>query len=150
MVCERPAMPQEKKKTERERRISRAKKVRSIQEERSCSCRGIPFKKSQLLVGTATSTSGPISSAFSAFSAKQFLSQYVHKTERSLPSSPQKKAQVIGNLSSKFSLPIAVHIESGRKKNELSEEEEEWMYNFLEKSDKRIQLPEEGILSALE
>ena len=62
----------------------------------------------------------------------------------------QKKAQVIGNLSSKFSLPIAVHIESGRKKNELSEEEEEWMYNFLEESDKRIQLPEEGILSALE
>ena len=57
---------------------------------------------------------------------------------------------MIGNLSSKFSLPIAVHIESGRKKNELSEEEEEWMYNFLEKSDIRIQLPEEGILSALE
>ena len=53
----------------------------------------------------------------------------VRKTERSLPSSPRKKAEVIAK---KFSLRVAGHKKSGRKKNELSEEEEEWIENFLE------------------
>ena len=90
MVCERPAMPQEKKKTERERRKYLEPKKYEV------------FKK--------------------------------------------KEAAHVGE----YHLKKVIHIESGRKKNELSEEEEEWMYNFLEESDKRIQLPEEGILSALE
>ena len=71
----------------------------------------------------------------SVFSTKQILSRSVHKTERSLLSSPRKKAEVIGTLAKKFNLRVAVHNKSGRKKNELSEEKEEWIENFLERSD---------------
>ena len=56
-------------------------------------------------------------------------------TERSLPSSLRKKAEVIGTLAKKISLHKAVHNKSGRKKSELSEIEEEWIENFLERSD---------------
>ena len=38
-------------------------------------------------------------------------------------------------LSKKFNLRIAAHNKSGRKKNELSEEEKEWIDNFPERSD---------------
>ena len=41
---------------------------------------------------------------------------------------------MIGTVSNKFNLPIAVQIKSVRKKNELSEEKEEWIENFLERS----------------
>ena len=58
-----------------------------------------------------------------------------HKTESSRPSSPQKKAEVIETLANKFNLRIAVHNKSGRKNNKLSEEAEEWIENFLERSD---------------
>ena len=60
------------------------------------------------------------------------MSRSVHKTERPLPSSPRKKAEVIGTLAKKLNLRIAVHKKSGRKKND---EEEEWTDNFLERSD---------------
>ena len=81
------------------------------------------------------STSETTSTTSSVFSTKQILGQSVHKTERSLLSSPRKKAEVIGTLVKKFDLRIAVHNKSGRKKNELSEEEKEWIENFLERSD---------------
>ena len=70
----------------------------------------------------------------SAFSTKQILSRSVYKTERSLPSRPRKKTEVTGILIKKLNLCIAVHNQSGRKKNKLSEEEEEWIENFLERS----------------
>ena len=63
------------------------------------------------------------------------MSRSFHKTERSLPSSPQKKVEGIGTLSKKFNLRITVHNKSGKKQNKLSEEEEEWIQNFLERSD---------------
>ena len=56
-------------------------------------------------------------------------------TERSLPSSLRKKADVIGTLAKKISLHKAVHNKSGRKKSGLCEIEEEWIENFLERSD---------------
>ena len=63
----------------------------------------------------------------SAFSAKQTLSQSVHKAERSFSSIPRKNAKVIGTLAKKTDLRIAaVHDKSVRKKNELNEKEEEW------------------------
>ena len=71
----------------------------------------------------------------SAFSTKQIFGRGVHKTKRSLPFSPRKKAEVIETLAKKFNLRIAGHNKSGRKKNELSEEKEEWIENFLERSD---------------
>ena len=39
---------------------------------------------------------------------------------------------VFETLSKKFILRIAVHNKSGRKKNELREEVEEWIENFLD------------------
>ena len=89
----------------------------------------------QLQVSTATSISETTPTTSSAFSTKQISSRSVHKTERSLQSSLRKKAEVIGTLAKKPNLRIAVHNNSGRKKNKLSEEEEEWIENFLERSD---------------
>ena len=45
---------------------------------------------------------------------------------------PEKQAELIGALAQKFNLLIALHNKSGRKKNKLNEEEEEWIKNFLE------------------
>ena len=56
----------------------------------------------QLQVSTATSTLETTSAKSSAFSAKQILSQSVHKTERSLPFSLRKKAEVIRTLAKRF------------------------------------------------
>ena len=89
----------------------------------------------QLQVSTAAPTSETTPTTSSAFSTKQILGRSVHKTERSLPSSPQKKAEEIGNLAKKFNLRIAVHNKSGRNKNELYEEEEKWTEKFLERLD---------------
>ena len=79
----------------------------------------------QLQVSTETSTSETTPTTSSAFSTKQILSRSVHRTERSFPSSPRKKTEVIGTLATKFNLRIDVQNKSGRKKNELSKEEEE-------------------------
>ena len=95
------------------------------------------FKKKmseQLQVSTAMSTLETTPSISSAFSTKQILSRSVRKTERLFPSSPRKSAEVIGTFAKIFNLRIAVHNKSERKNNELSEEEEEWVENFLERS----------------
>ena len=42
---------------------------------------------------------------------------------------------MIRTLAKKFNLRIAVHNKSRRKKNKLREEEQEWIENFLERSD---------------
>ena len=57
---------------------------------------------------------------------------------------------MIGTLVKKFNLRITVHNKSGRKKNELSEEEGEWIESFLDNQILCIQIPEEGILSTKE
>ena len=50
--------------------------------------------------------------------------------------SPRKKVKVIGSIDNKFKLRIAVaKSKAGRKKNKLSQEEREWLENFLEKAD---------------
>ena len=104
----------------------------------------------ELQVSTATSTSETTPSTSSPFSTKKALIRSDHNTESSRPSSPQKKAKVIETLANKFNLHIAVHNKSGRKNNELSEEEEEWIENFQKDQTLRKQLPEEGMLSTLE
>ena len=86
-----------------------------------------------LQVSNAASTSSS-PTTYSAFKTKQTLSWSVHKTGRSLFCSPCKKTEVIRTLSQKFNLRIALHNKSERKKNELNEEEEEWIENSLEGS----------------
>ena len=68
----------------------------------------------QLQVSTAMSISETTLTTSSAFSTKQILSRSVHKTERSLLSSPPKKAEVIGTLAKKFNLQL-LHNKSGRR-----------------------------------
>ena len=71
-----------------------------------------------------------------SFSSKQILNRSIKKAERLLPLSPRKKVEVIGSLSKKFKLRIAVvKSKAERKKNELSQEEREWLKNFLERAD---------------
>ena len=89
----------------------------------------------ELQVSTATSTSETKPSRSSAFSTKKALIRSDHKTESSRPSCPQKKAELIETLANKFNLRIAVDNKSGRKNSKLSEEAEEWIENFLERSD---------------
>ena len=89
----------------------------------------------QLQVSTAASPSETASTTSSAFSTKRNLSRSVHKTERSLPSSPQTKTDVIWTLAKKFIISIAVRNKPGSKKNESSEGEEEWIENILERPD---------------
>ena len=75
-------------------------------------------------------------STSSSFSSKQVLNRSIKKAERSLPLSPRKEAEVIGSLAKKFKLSIAVaKNKTGRKKNELSQEEREPLENFLERAD---------------
>ena len=91
------------------------------------------------------STSETTATASSAFSIKQ-----IHKTKRSLSFSAGNNAALIGTLTKKFNLRIAVHNKLGRKKNELSEEEEEWLENFLERSDITHTIPRRSIVSTLD
>ena len=75
-------------------------------------------------------------STSSSFSSKQVLNRSIKKAERSLPLSPRKEVEVIGSLAKKFRLSIAVaKNKTGRKKNELSQEEREPLENFLERAD---------------
>ena len=62
-----------------------------------------------------------------------------NRTEKSPPSSPQKKAEVVRTLPRKFDLRIAAKISI--KKKESSKEEEEWNDKFLEKSNIMCTIP---------
>ena len=87
-----------RKKIERERRKNWSQKGTKCSRRRNSPCQGIPLKKKmseQLQVSTAASPSGTTSTTSSAFSTKRNLSRSIHKTERSLPSSPRTKADVI-------------------------------------------------------
>ena len=93
-------MPQEKK-TERERRkYLKPKKYEVFKKNKAARIREYRLKKKtiseQLQVSNATSTSETLPPKSSAFSTQQILSQSVHETEKSLPSSQQKKAEMLG------------------------------------------------------
>ena len=118
----KPSDAARKKYWKRKKKISRAKKIQSVQEERNCPCQGMPLKKrmsEQLQISNATSISETIatfSNVLSIFnSIKQTFSQSVNKTKRSLPSFPWKKVEVVGTLAKKFNLRIAVHNKWGIK-----------------------------------
>ena len=85
LICIRPTILKKKNEREKKKHIQPEKyKVFKKKE----AARG---RFEQLQVSTATST----------LETKQFLSWSVHKTERLLSSSPQKKARVIGTLAKK-------------------------------------------------
>ena len=104
MICKRPTVPQ-KKKNERERRKHlQPKKYEVFKKKEPAHIKEYRFSVLQLQVSTATPTSETTRVKSSVFSTKQSLSRRFHKTERSLPSSPQKKNEMTGTLPPKKSI----------------------------------------------
>ena len=69
----------------------------------------------------------------SAFSTKQSRARSLKRAEDGLPSSPNKKMEVIGSLAKKYKMRIALCRKRGRKYEDLSEEEVKWLKNYLER-----------------
>ena len=66
-----------------------------------------------------------------SFSNSVIKSRSVKKAEKSLPQSTRRKKEVIKSLASKFNAKIQLEQKAGRKKNRLSEKENQWVINFL-------------------
>ena len=65
-----------------------------------------------------------------------------YKKGRNIALTQRKKVEVIGSLAKKFKVSIAVaKNKARRKKNELSQEEREWLKKFLEREDKTYITP---------
>ena len=69
----------------------------------------------------------------SAFSTKQSRARSLKRAEDGLPSSPNKKMEVIGSLAKKYKVRIALCKKRGRKYEDLSEEKVNWLKNYLER-----------------
>ena len=76
-------------------------------------------------------TLGPSTS----FTNTAIKSRSIKKAERSLPQSPRRKKEVIKSLASKFNVRVQLAQKAGRKKNSLSEEEIQWVIDFLNRAD---------------
>ena len=64
------------------------------------------------------------------------------KDRKIAPTQLTKKVEVIGSLAKKFKLRVAVaKNKEGNKKNELSQEEKEWLENLLERTDMTYTMP---------
>ena len=137
-----------KKNRKKKNKISIAEKLQSVQEERSCPCQWLPFKQKYVraIIGQHHNVNlrNNTNHVFSIFNTtniepKQVLKESSNRTEKSPPSSPQKKAEVVRTLPRKFDLRIAGKISI--KKKESSKEEEEWNDKFLEKSNIMCTIP---------
>ena len=69
----------------------------------------------------------------SAFSTKQSRCRSLKRAEEGLPKSPNKKMEVIGSLAKKYKMRIALAKKRGRKYEDLSEGEVQWLKNYLER-----------------
>ena len=69
-----------------------------------------------------------------SFSSKQTRARSVKRAEKSLPESPRKRVEIIGNLAKKYKIRIAPP-SRGRKSNVFDEEQIIWFMNFLERPD---------------
>ena len=80
----------------------------------------------------------------SAFSSKQIMSRSLIKAARNLPQSPRKKAEVLQGLVKKYETRIQFKsvkygsssnpVQRGRPRKELSDEQQQWLTTFLERS----------------
>ena len=57
------------------------------------------------------------------------------KAADNLPQSPRKKAEIIQSLASKYQIRIKMHENRGRPRKELLEEKNDWVIEFLSRSD---------------
>ena len=69
----------------------------------------------------------------SAFSTKQSRCRSMRRAEDGLPKSPNKKMEVIGSLAKKYQIRIAFATKRGRKYEDLSEKEVEWLKIYMER-----------------
>ena len=69
----------------------------------------------------------------SAFSSKQSLVRSVTRAEKHLPNSPRKKTEIIGKLAKKYNLRIQFKDSRGRKAKILSDDQEQWIIDYLER-----------------
>ena len=79
----------------------------------------------------AASTSSP----HTPFSNSAIKSRTIKRVEKSLPQSPRRKSEVIKSLVSKFNVKIQFGQKTGRKKKVLSENEQQWVKDFLDRPD---------------
>ena len=71
----------------------------------------------------------------SAFSSKQIKSRSLIKAARNLPQSPRQKAEVLQGLVKKYETRIQFKENRGRPRKDLSDEQQQWLTTFLERSD---------------
>ena len=71
----------------------------------------------------------------SAFSCKQSLHRSLSRADLHLPKSPNKKAEIIQRLATKYNLRVDLKENRGRRRKELSDEEKMWLIEFLNRSD---------------
>lgn len=91
--------------------------------------------RAQLQHNVSTKATEQSTSCTSSFTTKQVFTWSVHKTERSLPFNPLKKVEVIESLAKNLKLKINLENKAGRRKKEISEEEEGWIEELLEQAD---------------
>ena len=70
-----------------------------------------------------------------SFSNSAVKSRTIKEVEKSLPKSPRRKKEVIKSLASKFNVKVKLAQKVGRKKNELPEQENQWLVEFLNRPD---------------
>ena len=71
----------------------------------------------------------------SAFSSKQIKRRSLIKAARNLPQSPRRKAEVLQGLVKKYEIRIQFKENRGRPRKDLSDEQQQWLTTFLERSD---------------
>ena len=75
------------------------------------------------------------SSSSEGFAQRSTHMRSVRKAVKALPKSPRKQKAVVTSLAKKFNLRILPQNRSGRKKQDLSEEEESWLRKFFGRPD---------------
>ena len=112
------AKHEEQKKKDRERK--RLAKLRS---------------KIQVNQAAASEQAASTSSPNPLFSSSSIKSRTVKRVEKFLPQSSRRKSEVIKSLASKFNVKVKFCKKTGRKKKVLSEEEQQWVKDFLDRPD---------------
>ena len=82
---------------------------------------------------TSSQESSSAASSQTPFRSKQSFCRSISRAEKNLPNSPRKKTAVIGNLARKYNLKIELKETRGRKAKVLTEEQEEWLIDYLER-----------------
>lgn len=70
-----------------------------------------------------------------SFSNSAIKSRTIKRVEKVLPRSPRRKSEVIKTFASKFNVKVKLGEKVGRKKNNLSDQEQQWVKEFLNRAD---------------